>query len=115
MSEIEKAVEVKLETLREEILRNKQEISQNDKRVMERTNEYEANNLSGMTREAERLTRLSEDMEQHRIQQGQAVGTVDTRLEVTMARSTSPKMDRLDDALKKRDRMNSRVASQPRT
>ena len=56
MSEIEKAVEVKLETLREEILRNKQEISQNDKRVMERTNEYEANNLSGMTREAERLT-----------------------------------------------------------
>ena len=38
------------------------------------------------------------DMEQHRIQQEQALGAVDTRLEVTMARRTSPKMDRLDDA-----------------
>ena len=60
MSEIERAVEVKRETLREEILRNKQEISQNEKRVEERTNEYLARNLSGMTREAERLTTVEQ-------------------------------------------------------
>ena len=56
MSEIERAFESKRETLLEEILHNKQEISQNEKRVEERTNEYLARNLSGMTREAERLT-----------------------------------------------------------
>ena len=53
MSELERAVHVERESLREEINRNRQEVSRSEKRWKERTDEPLAKNLSRITREAE--------------------------------------------------------------
>ena len=63
ISELERAVHVVRESLREEINHNRQEVSRSEKRLKERTDEHVAKNLSRMTREAEqRETRLRDDM-----------------------------------------------------
>ena len=70
MSELETAVHVERESLREEINRNRQEVSRSGKRLKEKTHEYMAKNLSRITREAEqRETLFKDDMEKLRIQQ----------------------------------------------
>ena len=53
MSELERTVHVDRESLWEKTNCNRQEISKNEKRLKERTDEYLAKNLSRMTREAE--------------------------------------------------------------
>ena len=53
MSELERAVHIERESLRDEINRNRQEIGRSKKRLIERTDEHIAKNLSRMTREAE--------------------------------------------------------------
>ena len=64
MSELERAVHVERENLREEINRNRQEVGRIEKRLKERTDEHIAKNLSPMTREAEqRELRLRDDTE----------------------------------------------------
>ena len=52
MSELERAVHVERESLREEINRNRQEASRSEKRLKKRTDEHLAKNLSRLTREA---------------------------------------------------------------
>ena len=69
MSELERAVHIERESLREEINRNRQEVGRSEQRLKERTDEHIAKNLSRMTREAEqRELRLRDDMEKLRIQ-----------------------------------------------
>ena len=95
MSELERAVHVERESLREEINRNRQEVGRSEKRLQERTDEHIAKNLSRMTREAEqRELHLSDDMEKLRTQQEQTLGTLDTKLEAMMERRTQAIMDR---------------------
>ena len=53
MSELERAVHIERECLREELNRNRQEVGRSKKRLKERTEEHIAKNLSRMTREAE--------------------------------------------------------------
>ena len=61
MGELERAVHVERESLREEINPNRQEVSRSEKPLKERTDEHLVKNLS---REAEqRETRLRYDME----------------------------------------------------
>ena len=87
MSELERAVHIERESLREEINRNRQEIGRSEKRLKERTDEHIAKNLSRMTREAEqRELRLRDDMEKLRIQQEQSLGTLDTKIDAMMER-----------------------------
>ena len=82
MSELERAVHVERESLREEINRNRQEISRSEKRLNERTDEHLAKNLSRMTREHEQKElRLRDDMEKMRIQQEQTLGTLGTNID----------------------------------
>ena len=50
MSELERAVHVERESMREEINRNRQEVGRSEKRLKERTVEHIAKNLSQMTR-----------------------------------------------------------------
>ena len=70
MSELERAVHVERESLREEINRNRQEVDKSEKRLIERTDEYLVKNLSRITREAEeRERRLRGELEQLRSQQ----------------------------------------------
>ena len=70
MSELERAVHIERESLREELNRNRQEVGRSEKRLKERTDEHIAKNLSRLTIEAEqRELRLREDMEKLRIQQ----------------------------------------------
>ena len=100
MSELERAVDVERESLREEINRNRQDVDRSEKRLRERTDEHIAKNLSRMTREAEqRELRLRDDMEKLRKQQEQTLGTLDTKLEAMMERRTQAIMDRLDGLL----------------
>ena len=100
MSELETAVHVERESLREEINRNRQEVGRSEKRLKERTDEHIAKNLSRMTREAEqRELRLRDDMEKFRIQQEQSLGTLDTKIDAMMERRTQAIMDRLDGLL----------------
>ena len=100
MSELERAVHVERESLREEINRNRQEVGSSEKRLKERTDEHIAKNLSRMTREAERRElHLREDMEKLRIQQEQSLGTLDTKIDAMMERRTQAIMDRLDGLL----------------
>ena len=100
MSELERAVHVERESLREEINRNRQEVDRSEKRLKERTDEHIAKNLSRMTREAEqRESRLRDDMEKLRTQQEQTLGNLDTKLEAMMERRTQAIMDRLDGLL----------------
>ena len=51
MSDLEKAVHVERESLREETSRNSQEVSKSEKRLKEKTEKHAARNLSRMTRE----------------------------------------------------------------
>ena len=53
ISELERAVHIEIECIREEINRNRQEVSRSENRLKERTDEHIAKNLSQMTREAE--------------------------------------------------------------
>ena len=101
MSELERAVHIERESLREEINRNRQEVGRSEKRLKERTDEHMAKNLSRMTREAEqRELRLRVDiMEKLRIQQEQSLGTLDTKIDAMMERRTQAIMDRLDGLL----------------
>ena len=57
MGELESAVHVERESLREEVNRNRQEVSRSENRMKERTDEYLAKNLSRMTSEAEQRER----------------------------------------------------------
>ena len=78
MSELERAVHIERESLREEMNHNRQEVGRSEKRLKERTDEHIAKNLSRMTREAEqRKLRLRDDREKLRIQQEQSLGTLD--------------------------------------
>ena len=100
MSELERAVHIERENLREEINRNRQEVGRSEKRLKERTDEHIAKNLSRMTREAEQSElRLRDDMEKLRIQQGQSLGTLDTKIDAMMERRTQAISDRLDGLL----------------
>ena len=100
MSELERAVHVGRESLREEINRNRQEVGRSEKRWKERTDEHIAKNLSRMTREAEqRELRLRDDMEKLRNQQEQSLGTLDTKIDAMMERRTQAIMDSLDGLL----------------
>ena len=100
MSELERAVHIERESLREEINCNRQEVGRSKKRLKERTDEHIAKNLSRMTREAEkRELRLRDDMEKLGIQQEQSLGTLDTKIDAMMERRTQAIMDRLDGLL----------------
>ena len=100
MSELERAVHIERESMREEINRNRKEIGRSEKRLKERTDEHKAKNLSRMTREAEqRELRLRDDNEKLRIQQEQSLGTLDTKIDAMMERRTQAIMDRLDGLL----------------
>ena len=100
MSELERAVHIERESLREEVNRNRQEVGRSEKRLKERTDEHIAKNLSRMTREAQqREFRLRDDMEKLRIQQEQSLGTLDTKIDAMMERRTQAIMNRLDGLL----------------
>ena len=100
MNELERAVHIERESLREEINRNRQEAGRSEKRLKERTDEHIAKNLSRKTREAEqRELRLRDDMEKLRVQQEQSLGTLDTKIDAMMERRTQAIMDRLDGLL----------------
>ena len=100
MSELERAVHIERESLREEINRNRQEVGRSEKRLKERTDKHIAKNLSRITREAEqRELRLRDDVEKFRIQQEQSLGTLDTKIDAMMERQTQAIMDRLDGLL----------------
>ena len=65
LSDLKSETHIEREGLRGEILRSKNEPSQNEKPVMERTDDYLARNFVALTREAEqREQRLRDDMEQ---------------------------------------------------
>ena len=86
-SELERAVHVERESLREEINRNRQEAGRSEKRLKERTDEHLAKNLSRLTREAEqRELRLRDDMEKLRTQQEQTLGTLGTKIDAMTER-----------------------------
>ena len=100
MSELERAVHIERESLREEINRSRHEVGRSEKRLKERTDKHIAKNLSRMTREAEqRELRLRDDIEKLRIQQEQSLGTLDTKIDAMMERRTQAIMDRLDGLL----------------
>ena len=100
MIELERAVHVERESLREEINQNRQEAGRSEKRLRERTDEHMSKKLSRMTREAEqRELRLRDDMEKLRTQQEQALGTPDKKIDAMMERRTQAIMDRLDGLL----------------
>ena len=100
MRELERAVHVERESLREEINRNRQEVGRSKKRLKERTDEHIARNLSRMTREEEQSElRLRDDMEKLRIQQEQSLGTLHTKIDAMMERRTQAIMDRLNGLL----------------
>ena len=87
MSELERAVHVEGESLREEINRNRQEVGRSEKRLKERTDDHIAKNLLRMTRKAaQRELRLRDDMENLRTQQEQTLGTHDTKIDAMMER-----------------------------
>ena len=107
MSELERAVHIERESLREETNRNRQEVGRSEKRLKEGTDEHIAKNLSQMTREAEqRELRLRDDMEKLIIQQEQSLGTLDTKIDAMMERRTQAIMDRLDGLLGSRSGPN---------
>ena len=100
MSKLERAVHVEKKSLRQEINRNRQEVSRSKKSLKERTDEHYTKNLSRMTREAEqRVLRLRDDMEKLRIQQEQNLGTLYTKIDAMMERRTQAIMGRLDGIL----------------
>ena len=103
LSELERAVHVERESLREEINRNRQEVSRSEKRLKKRTDEHLVKHLSRMTREAEqRELRLRDDWAKLRVQQEQTLGTLDTKIDAMMERRTQAIMNRLDGLLSSR-------------
>ena len=116
MSEIERAVHVERENLREDINCNRQEVSRSEKCLKERTDEHLAKNLSRMTREAEqRELRLRDDMEKLRVKQEQTLGTLDTKIDAMMEKRTEAIKDRLDRLLGSRSgsKMGNRTRENP--
>ena len=112
MSELERDVHFEREILREEINRNRQEVSRKEKRLKERTDEHLAKNLSRMTREAEqRELRLRDDMETLRIQQEQTLWTLDTKIDAMMQRRTQTIVDRLNGLLGSRSGSKNRESN----
>ena len=100
MSELERAVHIERESLREEINSNRQEVDRSKKRLKERTDEHTGKNLSRKTREADqRELRLRNDMEKLRIQQEQSLGTLDTNLDAMMEMRIQAIMGMLDGLL----------------
>ena len=100
MSELERAVHVERESLREEINRNRQEVGRSEKRLKKRTDEHLAKNLSQMTRKAEQKeSRLRDDMEKLRNQQEHTLGTFDTKIDAMMEMRTQAIKDTLDGLL----------------
>ena len=100
MSELERAVHIERESLQEDIICNRQEVSRSEKRLKERTDKHIAKKLSRMSREAEhRELRLRDDMEKLRIQQEQYHGTLDTKIDAMMERRAQAIMGRLDGLL----------------
>ena len=96
-SELERAVHVEGENLREEINYNRQEVSRSEKLLKERTDEHLDQNLSQMMREAQqRELRLKDDMEKLKIQQEPTLGTLYTKIDAMMERRTQAIMNRLD-------------------
>ena len=111
ISDLERAVHVERESLREEINRNRQEVSRNEKRLKEMTGEHLAKNLSRMTTEAEqREVQLRDDMEKLRSRQELSRWTLDTRIDAMMERRTQAIMDRLEGLLGNRSESKSRQA-----
>ena len=105
MSELERAVHIERESLREEINRNRQEVGRSEKRLKERTDEHMAKNWSRMTREAEQTElRLRDEMERLTTQQEQTLGTLETKIDAMMERQTQAILDRLDGLLGSRSR-----------
>ena len=97
ISELERAVHIERENLRENINRNRQEVGRSEKCLKERTDDHIAKNLSRMTREAEqRELLLRDDVENLRTQQKQTLGTLDTKIDAMIERRTQAIMDRLD-------------------
>ena len=62
MSELERAVHIERESLREEIVRNRQEVGRSEKRLKERTDEHIAKNLSRMTRALASMTKMRQKL-----------------------------------------------------
>ena len=87
--------------------------AQAKKILKERTDEYLAENLSQMAREAEqRETRLRDDMEKLRSQHEQTFGTLDSRTDaMTERRRLQAIMDRFDELLGDRSGSRNRGVS----
>ena len=89
MIELERAVHIERESLREGKNRNRQEVStsENRLRLKNKTDEYLARNLSRLMREVEeRKKHIKGDLKQFQSQQEQTLGKVDTRIDATMER-----------------------------
>ena len=110
MRKLKRAIHVERESLREEINRNRHEVSRSEERLKEMTEEYLARSLSRRTREAEeKERRLRGDLEQLRSQQEQTLGTLDTGIDAMMERRTQAIMDRLYGPLGNRSGSSNRI------
>ena len=85
-NELERTAHVERESLREEIHRKKQEISQSEKHLKKRTDDHEAER---------RVQRLREDMEQLRNHQEQTLLTFKTRIDAMMEKAIMVRLDGL--------------------
>ena len=96
MKELERAVHVDRESLREEINLKSLEVSKIEKRLKERTQENLVRNFARMTREPkQREQRSRADLEKLRNKQEQTLGILDTRTDSMMERRSQAKMDRM--------------------
>ena len=100
MSELERAIHVERESLREEINRNRQEVGRSEKTLEGKNGRAHSEELVANDKRSgtERVT-LKEDMEKLRTQQEQTLGTLDTKIDKMMERRTRAIMDRLDGLL----------------
>ena len=96
-------------------------VRRSEKRLKKRTDEHFAKNLSRMAREAEqRELWLGDDTEKLRVQQKQILGTLDTKIDLSMEGRTQAIMDRLDGLLgntsgsKNGDKNSGEPSRQPR-
>ena len=100
MSELERAVHIERESLREEINRNRQEVGRSEKRLKERTDEHMtrelvANDKRGGTEGVTLKSRHGEVKNSARA----VSGSLDTKIDAMMERRTQAIMDRLDGLL----------------
>ena len=98
LRELERAVHVERESLREEINRNRQEVGRSEKRLKKkngRAHSKEPVKRSGI----ERITLKRQHRDDIEKQQEQTLMTLDTKLEAMMERRTQAIMDRLDGLL----------------